>query len=239
MEYEDMRAMEKTHVCAQCGGLPVTIHDAENDRYRLACGTDKTHNGFKRRISPTTALQRGEADKEIQPGAQQDLENRAKQSQTALDLLPATDIATKRALGLVEINALVVFAEKLGLNAYLGHVCLYHGKPYIDIDGYYYLNNKRHHPYRIAARPMTKEEKIAYMIEDATHAYIAEAWWVGEKIATNSCGYVTQDEINEKSERHPEHFRAPVVHSHPQRMAEKRAEWQLLRKLIPLEVKVD
>ena len=237
MEYDELRAMEKTHICAQCGGEPVTVHDFDNDCWRLACGNDKTHNGFKRRQSVTTALKRGEADEAIQPGAQKDLEDRAKRSETALSLLPAQDIATKRALGIVEIEGLILFANTLGLSAYLGHVCLYHGKPYIGIDGYYYLNNKRHHPYRIAARPMSKEEKITYMIEKATHAYIAEAWLDGERVATHGIGYVTTSEINEKSERNPEHFRAPVVHNHPQRMAEKRAEWQLLRKLIPLEFK--
>lgn len=237
MEFDQLREMEKTHICTQCGGEPVTIFDDLNDRWRLACGLDKSHNGFKKRISATTAVKRGEGDKVIQLGAQKDLEERAKRSELALSWLPREDVATKAALNIVQIRNLADFAEGLSLSAFLGHVCLYHGKPYITIDGYYYSNNRREKPFGIATRPMTKEEKRDYMVEDATHAYIAEAWLEGEKVNTTGVGYVTAGELGQKSERHPAHFRAPVVHSHPQRMAEKRAEWQLLRKLIPLEVK--
>lgn len=237
MSYEEMRAREKTHVCAMCGGELVTIWDGEASVHRLCCGRDHTHNGFKQRLSPQKALQRGKADEVIGPGAQKELEERAASSWTALRLLPREDLGNRKELGIVEISALVSWAENLGLNAYLGHICLFYGKPYPTIDGYYYLNSRRQPPFHIGTRPMTDEEKIAFMIEDATHAFIAEAWLGEEKLPETGVGYVTRDEQEEKSERHPEQFRSPVVHGHPQRMAEKRAEWQLLRKLIPLEVK--
>lgn len=239
MEYEQMRAMEKTHCCAMCNAPLVTIWDKENDCHRLCCGHDQTHDGFRRMLSPQKALQRGEANEVIGPGAQKDLEERAKRSQMIFSLLPKEDIATKRALGIAEIGGLTLFAEQLGLNALLGHVCLYHGKPYITVDGYYYLNSKRDKPFQIGVEPMTQEEKVAYMIEDATFAYIAQAWLDDRLLPETGCGYVVKDELEAKSRRDPEQWRAPVVHDHPQRMAEKRAEWQLLRKLIPLEVKGD
>jgi len=239
MNYVDYRRMEKTHVCAMCGGELVTIWDDENTCYRLCCGPDHTHNGFQARLSPQKALQRGQADAVIQPGAQKDLEERAKRNETALSLLPKSDIATGQALGIAKIGELVVWAESLGLNAQLGHVCLYHGKPYVTIDGYYYLNNKRKKPYIIGTKPMDDVQMEAYALEQGSYGYLANAYIVGKILETVGIGIVTKDEGEAKSARDPGQFRAPVVHSHPQRMAEKRAEWQLLRKLIPLEVKDD
>ena len=48
-------------------------------------------------------------------------------------------------------------------------------------------------------------------------------------------GIVTQEEITELSKKKPGQLRSPIAAKFPQRMAEKRAEWQLLRKLIPLK----
>jgi len=237
MNYDEMRAMEKTHCCAVCGGELVTIWDDEGNCYRLCCGQDHTHNGFQQKLSPQKALQRGKADEVIGPGAQKDLEERAKRSESALSLLPIADVATGQTLGIAEIGKLVLWAEEIGLTAHLGHVCLYHGKPYVTIDGYYYKNYKRKKPYRIGVRPMTDEERLLWQIGDKDLAYIAEPWDGETKLPTTGFGLVSADEREEKSSRAPGQFRAPVVHGHPQRMAEKRAEWQLLRKLIPLELK--
>jgi len=237
MNYEEMRVMEKTHVCAECLAPLVTAWDSENNCHRLCCGPNHGHNGFERILSPQQALQRGKADEVIQPGAQKDLEERAKRSETALRLLPKEDLGDGRALGIAEIGQLVLWSESVDLNAHLGHVCLFHGKPYVTIDGYYYLNNRQKQPYRVETRPMTLEEKTAYMIEEAAYAYIARAWLRDKLLPDTGIGYVPKDEVDEKSKRHPDQWRSPIVHGHPQRIAEKRAEWQLLRKLIPLEVK--
>lgn len=236
MSYERYREMEKTHVCSMCGGELVTVWDAEGDCYRLCCGVDHTHNGFQQRLSPQKALQRGQADNVMGPGVQKDLEERAKRSETALSWLPRTDIATGQALGVAKIGELVLWAEQIGLTAHLGHVCLYFGEPYVTIDGYYYLLDKRKQGMTIGVRPMTKEERKAYKIWDEDYAWICKAWAGGEELAAIGVGIVTKEEIEKPSKRNPEEFRAPVVHDHPQRMAEKRAEWQLLRKLIPLEI---
>lgn len=237
MNYEEMRKMEKTHVCAQCGGVLVTIWDRDEDTYKLVCGSNRGHQNFQRTLSAAEKVARGEADKEFGLGAQKDLEDLAARGALQVSRLPTTDIATRRLLDPKMVQGLIIWAENLGLKAYLGHACLYFSNPYVTIDGFYYLNQKREKPYHIGTRPMTNEEKIAYMIEEATYAFIAEGWLCGEKLVETGCGYVTKEEIERESERHPGEFRAPVAHSHPQRMAEKRAEWQLLRKLIPLEEK--
>jgi len=237
MDYGDMKAMQTTHVCAMCGSELVLIWDGENNLHRLCCAADHTHNGFQQRLSPQKALQRGQADEVVRPGAQKDLEEMAKRGVTALSLIPKTDIATGRILDDPAQVSLILWAESLGLTAHLGHVCLYHGKPYVTIDGYYYLLNEFRPELTIGTRPMSKEERKAYQIDLEDYAWIAERFREGLKLPGVGIGIVTKDEGEAKSSRDPGQFRAPVVHSHPQRMAEKRAEWQLLRKLIPLEVK--
>jgi len=236
MTVDHYRELEKTHVCAMCGGELVTIWDAENNCYVLCCGTDHTHNGFQQKLTATTALKRGQADQLIGPGAQRDLEKQAQKGRLALDMLPKKDIATDQALNIVQVQSLVDWAANINLNAYLGHICLYHGKPYITIDGYYYLNHKREQPYVIGLVPMNDIDRMAFALGDNDYGYIAEAWLGKERIQTTGVGIITHEEMTTKSARDPGKFRAPVVHDKPQRMAEKRAEWQLLRKLIPLEV---
>lgn len=236
LSFEEMRALEKTHICAVCEGELLTIWDAEGDCHRLCCGVDHTHNGVKRRSTTSELLARGELDEVAGKGAQASLEKLAREHPERFTLLAKKDIQTTKELTLEQLGGLVSFAESVGLNAYLGHVCFYYSKPYISIDGYYYLNNQRENPYRIGTRPMAQWEKTAYSVGDEDIAFIAEAWLDMEKLPTIGIGIVTQEEIEGKSVRQPEQYRAPVVHSHPQRMAEKRAEWQLLRKLIPLEV---
>lgn len=236
MNYEEMREMEKSHVCSECHGELTTIWDGENEVHRLCCGVNHTHNGFQRRLGTQQALQRGQLDKELGSGAQKDLEERARRSEAALSLLPKEDIATKKALTIMDIGELVTWADRIALSAHLGHVCLYHGKPYVTIDGYYYLLNKQKRDMFIGTRPMSGQERIDYEVPEGDFAWVAESWQGKRKLPTVGIGIVTGEELTTKSLRNPEHYAAPVVHSHPQRMAEKRAEWQLLRKLLPLEV---
>ena len=55
-------------------------------------------------------------------------------------------------------------------------------------------------------------------------------------IGMTALGIVTQQEIAARSKKDPTRPASPVVAAHPQRMAEKRAEWQFLRKAVPLGI---
>ena len=237
MGYEEMRQMEKTHICVQCDSPLVTIWNDNFGEYALVCAHNHQHHGYKRRPTPYDALARGGADNVLGPGAQKDLEKMAAAGAPALSRLSEKDIATNEVIPRDKLLALVEWGTRLGLKPYLGHVCLYFGKPYITIDGYYYLLNKSESGMITGTRPLNPEERQSYQIAEGDIAFIAEAWTKEQKLSVTGLGIVTREEIEGKSTRRPEEFRAPVVHSHPQRMAEKRAEWQLLRKLIPLEEK--
>lgn len=237
MNYDEMRAMEETHACAECGMPLVTIWNKDKEDYQLVCGTDRSHRGYQKILSDSKALAQGKMDEVAGKGAQKDLEKLAAEGRAELSRLPIADLATNKPLGEVALRNLVNWGADLGLKPYLGHICLYFSKPYVTVDGYYYLNNKREKPYSISTRPMTTEERKDYKLSKDDHGYIAEARDRDGVVVANGIGLATKDEIEAKSERAPEQFRAPVVHEHPQRMAEKRAEWQVLRKVIPLEEK--
>ena len=148
------------------------------------------------------------------------------------------DVATGSNLSPAQIQELVAFAGSVGLMAYLGHVCLYFGKPYVTIDGYYYRKATNHLPFAVSCLPMTDEERKSYQVTEGSHAFIARALSAGGDELNRGVGIITPEEMSEKSARNPEHFAAPLLHDKPQRMAEKRAEWQLLRKMIPLGLEV-
>ena len=235
MTYEEIRAMEETHACAACGMPLVTIWDKDKEDYRLVCGTNRSHHGYQRILAPSQALAQGKADKVLGKGSQESLEDMAKRGVGKVSLMVVNDLATNKALDNSQIQSLIVWGVDTGLKPWLGHVCLYFGKPYVTVDGYYYLNNKREKPYSISTRPMTAEEKKTYQLGKEDYGWIAEAKDREGVVVANGMGIATKDELDEKSKRDPEQLRAPVVHDHQQRMAEKRAEWQLLRKLIPLK----
>jgi len=235
MKYEEMRAMENTHVCAVCEGSLVTVWDADLSIHALVCSKDGSHQGYQRIPSVSQLVARGQGDKLAGPGTQESLEDMAKRNVGKVTLMAFNDLATNKPLVAYQLTSLITWGVALGLKPWLGHVCIYFGKPYIGVDGYYYLNNKREKPYSVSTRPMTIKERKDYKLGEDDHGYIAEGRdRDGVAVATGT-GIATKDEIEGKSKRDPEQFRAPVVHEHPQRMAEKRAEWQLLRKLIPLE----
>ena len=235
MEYEQLKAMLETHCCTQCEAPLRLVWDADNDIHALLCGRDRSHKGYKSLGSVSQALARGEADKLVGKGAQEDLEKVMVKAKHPLSMIAEKDIATGDLIPRDRFMALVQWGNSLGLKPYLGHVCLYHGKPYLTIDGYYYKLHTNKTDIRVGTRPLSKEEFALYQVPEGAHAWLAEAWLGSIKLPTTGLGVVTQEEIEGKSERNPEQWRAPVVHGHPQRMAEKRAEWQLLRKLVPLE----
>lgn len=237
MEYQSMRATEKTHVCAMCESELVTIWDSENNCHRLCCAKDRGHNGFQAKLTPSKALARGQLDKYAGKGAQTELEKRAKENSFAFSNLPKEDAGDFTPVTLGKVEALIKWADSVSLNAYLGHVELYFSEPRVSIDGYYYLNNKRAAPYQIGTMPMILRDKSDYQLDEGDYGSIARAYLDDKMLPEVGIGIVKAHELTAMSKKTPDRKRYPIVAEHPQRMAEKRAEWQLLRKLISLEVK--
>jgi len=240
MEYDQLKAMLDTHCCAQCEKPLALVWDSSTSAHALVCGTDRNHAGYKTIESPGQAVARGKGDKALGQGAQKDMEKALAKAAHPLSLLAKDDLGTGKTIAPDAVAALVKWGDSLGLKPYLGHVCLYFGKPYPTIDGFYYKIVRDTTHLHIGTRPLSKEEFTTYQVPEGAHAWLAEAWLGDTKLPTTGLGIVTKEEIEGKSDRNQEQYRSPVVHAHPQRMAEKRAEWQLLRKLVPPEeVKTD
>ena len=184
MEYEEMRRMEKTHSCAQCDGELVTIWDMSIDNYNLVCGQDRSHHGYTRRLSQGELFQQGRVDEDLGPGYQEEQEAMVKRHADIISLIPTRDVASGDLIPKDRLSALIAWGDNLGLKPYLGHVCLYFGKPYVTIDGYYYQLRAKRHGIAIGTRPLKDEERQSMGLAEGDHAWLAEAWQNGEKLPT-------------------------------------------------------
>lgn len=234
-QFQQCREMEETHCCAICGNPLVTVWDDKISSHRLVCGTNRVHQGYSPLTSERQDIARGKADQLAGPGTQKAIETRYDKEPLKSPLLTSKDLASNQLLSPAQMSLLITWADHLGLKAYLGHTCVFYGKPYVTVDGYYNLLAKRRPDLHVTSRPLNQVEREVTKVNKGDHVWIAEAWDNRGIQQGSGLGIVTQDEIEGKSTKAPDKYRAPVVHQHPQRMAEKRAEWQLLRKLIPLE----
>ena len=173
--YLKCREAEKTHVCAQCGGNLTTIFDSTAQHYVVRCGKDPSHKGGKRKETDIEVISHGKASQVVGQGVQENIEKYWQEMPSANPLLPKQDTATGVVITSEQMQGMVKFADSVNLKAYLGHVCLYFGKPYITINGYYYLKNVMKLSFVVSCLPMTYEERVSYMVTEGSHAYLARA----------------------------------------------------------------
>ncbi len=148
--------------------------------------------------------------------------------------VPTTDLATGQGLTIEELRTLIKYAARYDLDPYRGHVVVMYGKPYITIDGYLYYARQETIPYSMHSRPLTSEERRDYQIEDTDHAWQTTITILDPKQEFTGLGIVTEAEMTAKSPRDESKLRSPVVAAHPWQLAQKRAEWQALRRAFPI-----
>ena len=156
------------------------------------------------------------------------------QSVPGRTLIPTQDLGTGSLLTPEQVQELIDYAYKYHLDPYRGHVVLMYGKPYIGIDGYLYHAGQEKIPYSLNSRPMTTEERKQYKIGKDDHAWIARVDLIETGQVFTGTGIVTSDEMTAMSDKKPDQFRSPVVAAKPWQMAQKRAEWQALRRAFPI-----
>lgn len=197
--------------------LVVAWHAGEN-AYVIRCGAGHYPEEIKKKPSRTEQFKRGQLQK-VDPD---------------FNLLPTRDLATNEPLTMDKINGLVRYAERYGLDAYRGHVMLMYGQPYIGLDGYLYHANREKVTYQLKSRPLTTPERSDYQVEEGDHAWLAVLdIGHGEKYFTG-LGIVKKSELTEMSRKKPDQLRYPVVANHPWQLAQKRAEWQVMRRGFPI-----
>lgn len=151
-----------------------------------------------------------------------------------LGSLPTEDLGTHAVLSATQRQGLVDYARHYNLDAYRGHVMLMHGKPYIGIDGYLYHARQCNWTYQLHSRPLTEDERVAMQLISGDHGWKAEITTLPDQGYFIGIGIVTHKERTEPSKKDPSRLAAPVVAAHPWLLAQKRAEWQALRRAFPI-----
>lgn len=232
--------MVKNFLCADDGGaLTAAWHAGENSLV-IRCG-----NGhFPDHVAPWESVKT--ADSHVfrpplydpdqgsnEPGKKKPA---AAKESTAVTLggASAVDMATGELIPGNKLEALVKWAKDRGLIPELGHVALMHGKPYPTIDGYLYHASSTNTDYHLRSRPLMVDERSTYQIPEGAHAWVSEVVMGDGRRSFIGLGIVTAEEMTEKSKRNPQQLAAPVVAKHPWQIAQKRSEWQSLRRAFPL-----
>jgi len=215
---EQLDEIVKTHQCPEHGKKLVVAWDAQKNSYVIRCGEGHFPEKVTRELTPTQEFKQGTREP-VGKG---------------LNLLPQADLATGESLTKEMQGALVNYALRYGLDAFRGHVMLMYGKPYIGIDGYLYYANKSGIPYTLQSRPLEEQELKAYRTPENAHTWLAKVIRHDTGQEFSGFGVVTQDEITAVSTKHPTQLRSPVVAAHPWQLAQKRAEWQAMRRAFPI-----
>ncbi len=152
----------------------------------------------------------------------------------SFNLLPRADLETGEVISPEKMTLLVAYARHYGLDPYRGHVVLMHGQPYVELEGYLYHANREKIPYSLTGRPLTPEEMAALMYDVGDIGWKSTVRRLDTGAEFEGWGFVKKSETTEKSRKHPDKLRYPVVADKPANMVVKRAEWQALRRAFPL-----
>ena len=114
-------------------------------------------------------------------------------------------------------------ATSYGLDPLMGELMIYQGRPYVSIDARYRKAQESGALAGVETRPATKEEREAWDIPDDDYFFRSEVFRKGVARPFVGWGRVLAKESTKKDGFRP-------IEVNPQRMAEKRAEAQALRK---------
>ncbi len=208
----------RNQVCAEHGEHVGAVWDGKASIYRVRCARGEYLGLLKPGETAAQVIKRGPAEN----------------VPMAFSSLPTKDLGDDHTLTPQMQQALITYARNYGLDPYRNHVAVMYNQPYITIDGYYYHARRTRQPVKIGSRPLTTAERKSYQIGEHDLAWVAEGEIVGGNTYMTGLGIVTADEMTAHSKKVPGRLRSPIVAAHPQLMAQKRAEWQLLRRLFPL-----
>jgi hypothetical protein len=132
-------------------------------------------------------------------------------------------------LTVVDKKMLAAAAISYGFDPLMGEISIYQSRPFVSIDGRYRKAQETGRLDGVETRPATKQEREDWQIPEGDYFFRSEVWLVGSNRPFVGWGRVRAIETTGGKGFKP-------VETNPQRMAEKRAEAQALRKAfsIPL-----
>jgi len=239
-EHERLKALAEANVCGEDGGiLDVAWHSGEKC-WTIRCGEGHYPGTITRQPSLTERLKQGaELPEPIKSNGEKGMRKRAmaqggRGGAVTMGGVPAVDLGTGELLDSYMVRALAVYAQRYHLDPHRSHVVLMYGKPYITLDGYLFHAKQSGRPYTLSSRPLTTVEEAQYKIEKTDHAWVAEVQFTDTLATFTGLGVVTYEEMTARSPRDNSRLRSPVVAAHPWQLAQKRAEWQALRRAFPI-----
>lgn len=239
-DYDKLTNLAKYNVCAEHKTPLEVAWYREEKCWVLRCGHDHYPDAITRQLSLTEEYKAGEELPEpIKSNIEKGMRRREMQQDknpAAMTFhgVPATDLATGELLSLEVVKALVAFARRYDLDPARGHVVFMYSKPYITIDGYLYYANQSGVPYTLDSRPLGDDELKEYRAPENAHVWLSKVKLIDSGQEFVGYGVVTYEEMTARSTKHPELLRSPVVAAHPWQLAQKRAEWQALRRAFPI-----
>lgn len=217
MTYAEMRkASEDGHVCAICDGPLSVAWDGSKGMYMLRC-QNLLHNKITLHDKQYEERMKG-----------MEMNSLVLQKMDEPGMLVRIEKAKfPQDLSQLEKKLLAMAAITYGFDPLMGEISIYQGRPYVSIDGRYRKAQETGLLKRVYAYPATEDERKAWQIPVGD--YFVKA--VVEKLPDfefTGWGRVFASETTGKGFK--------PVEKNPQRMAEKRAEAQALRKAfyIPL-----
>ncbi len=225
MSHQDMIKTAGNHTCGVCGGrLLVAWGGSFNVQgYILRCGKDINHDTIsghdktrEEQIRILKEIQKVDS-KALALMDENTMLQRVNMAKFPQDLTPA------------EKKMLAQVAITYGFDPLMKEVTIFQGQPYVSIDGRYRKAQETGLLNGVETRPATKEEKTDWEITAGDYFFRAE---VSVKGATKP--FVGWGRVRASETQGGKGFKP--VETNPQRMAEKRAEAQALRKAfhIPL-----
>lgn len=237
---EELEQVVQTHHCPEHPDKALTVAWHPDGFYVIRCGAGHFPEEVTRELSLTEQYKTGlDLPEPVQSSVKKRLEQStpmkaASEVYQQLGITPATDLGTGEIITPEQVMLLVNLAKRYDLDLFRGHMVLMHRKPYVTIDGYLYHASRTNVPYSLNSRPLTGEERAASLIEDGDHAWQAEVVKIPSGSTFLGIGIVTKEEMEARSPRDKTKLRSPVVAAHPWQLAQKRAEWQALRRAFPI-----
>ncbi len=239
-DYDRLKELAKFNMCAEHHTpLEVAWYGAEKT-WVLRCGHDHYPDTITRQLSLTEEYKAGEElpvyiEDKVKKGMRRRQMQQGKQP-TAVTMggMTTVDLGSGELLVPEVVKALVEYARNYNLDPARGHVVLMYGKPYITIDGYLYHAKQSRLAYTLESRPLKEDELREFRAAENAHVWISLLKLTDTGQEFVGYGIVTNEEITATSKGKPEQLRSPVVATHPQLLAQKRAEWQALRRAFPI-----
>jgi len=229
ISYQDMQeAVKKGYLCSKCGSILTIAWSADRNCYILRCGNDINHTGITRHDK--------KYEKEIKEVYSMD--STALTSMTETQMVERVNMARfPQEMTKQDKILLAQVAITYGFDPLMGEVTLYQGRPFVSIDGRYRKAQETNQLDGVETKPASKQERLDWQIPEGDFFYRSEVYIKGSSRPFVAWGRVHFSETKPGSRKPGDTTSIfKPVQSNPQRMAEKRAEAQALRKAfhIPL-----